>query len=70
MQNLEVGKVKKNTRKTMEEIKDLEDSVLKGKKYENKELEEKARKIEKSEDAISVNREFEDIMKSKNKKII
>ena len=70
MQNLEVGKVKKNTRKTMEEIKDLEDSVLKGKKYKNKELEAKARKIEKSEDAISVNREFEDIMKSKNKKII
>ena len=71
MQHLEVGKAAKNVRKTKEKTKkDLEDSILEGEKQENEELEEKSGKVEKSKDTVAVIREFEDIIKSKNKIII
>ena len=71
MQHLEVGKAAKNVRKTKEKTKkDLEYSILEGEKQENEELEEKSGKVEKSKDTVAVIREFEDIIKSKNKIII
>ena len=45
--------------------RELEDSVINGEWYENKELEEKASNAEKRENAAAVIREFEDITKSK-----
>lgn len=50
----------KNARKTKEEIKrDLEDPILDAEIQENKELEEKATKFEKSEEAAAVIRKFQ-----------
>lgn len=45
--------------------RELEDSVINGEWYENKELEEKASNAEKRENAAAVIRKFEDITKSK-----
>ena len=50
---MEVGnKTKEKNKKTMDEIKKyLNGSIVNGKKYENKETEERAKMIEKPEDA-------------------
>lgn len=48
----------------------MEESVLEGEKNKNKKLEEKAINVGKSEDAVAVIKEFDDITKSKNKNLI
>lgn len=55
MQNLEVNETIKKTRKTKEEIKkELADSLINVEKNENRDIEEKASKVEKCKDAASV----------------
>ena len=61
MQNFEVGNetMKKKPRNNKKENKEeLEESIINGEKYGNKKIEDKARMIEKSEDAAEVSREF------------
>ena len=61
MKNFEVDieAMKKKPRKSKKEIKEeLEESIINGEKHENKEIEEKARMFEKSEDAAEVIREI------------
>ena len=55
MQNLKVNETIKKTRKTKEEIKkELADSLINIEKNENRDIEEKASKVEKCKDAASV----------------
>ena len=71
MQNLEVNETIKKTRKTKEEIKkELADSLINIEKNENRDIEEKASKVEKGKDAASVIREFEEIIKSNKSNMI
>ena len=50
----------------MDEIKkDLNESIVNGKKHENKETEERARMIEKPEDAAAIIRQCEEIIRTK-----
>ena len=71
MQNLEVNETIKKTRKTKEEIKkELADSLINIEKNENRDIEEKASKVEKCKDAASVIREFEEVIKSNKSNMI
>ena len=57
MQNLEVGnktKEEKNQNTIAEMKKDLSESIVNGKKLENKQTEKRARMVEKPEDAAAV----------------
>ena len=57
MNNAEVDNetMKKKPRKNKKEIKEeLEESIINGEKHENKEFEEKARMVEKSDDVAEV----------------
>ena len=68
MQNLEVGnktKEEKNQKTIAEMKKDLNESIVNGKKLENKQTEKRARMVEKPEDAAAVIRQFEKIITSK-----
>ena len=68
MQNLEVGnktKEEKNQNTIAEMKKDLNESIVNGKKLENKQTEKRARMVEKPEDAAAVIRQFEEIITSK-----
>ena len=68
MQNLEVGnktKEEKNQNTIAEMKKDLNESIVNGKKLENKQTEKRARMVEKPEDAAAVIRQFEKIITSK-----
>ena len=68
MQNLEVGnktKEEKNQNTIAEMKKDLNESIVNGKKLENKQTEKRARMVEKPEDAAAVIRQFEKIIRSK-----
>ena len=59
------------TRKPKEDIKkEIEDPVINSERHENKELEEKARKIKNSEDMAAVIRDFEEFIKSKKINIV
>ena len=68
MQNLEVGnktKEEKNQNTIAEMKKDSNESIVNGKKLENKQTEKRARMVEKPEDAAAVIRQFEKIITSK-----
>ena len=68
MQNLEVGnktKEEKNQNTIAEMKKDLNESIVNGKKLENNQTEKRARMVEKPEDAAAVIRQFEEIITSK-----
>ena len=59
-------KTKEKIQKTIDEIKkDLNESRVNGKKHENKETEERARMIEKPEDAAAIIRQCEEIIRRK-----
>ena len=60
-------KIKKTQRKSK---KDLNESIVNGKKHENKETEERARMIEKPEDATAIIRQCEEIIRSKQQNIV
>ena len=69
MQNLEVGNKTKEEKKNQNNIdeikKDLNKSIVNGKKLENKNTENTARMVEKPEDVAAVIRQCEDIVRSK-----
>ena len=55
----------------MEQIKkQLNESIINGERHEDKELQDKTEKVEKSDEAAKIIREFEYIIKSKNRNII
>ena len=57
---------KKKNQNTIAEIKkDLNESIVNGKKLENKQTEKRAKMVEKPEDAAAVIRQFEEIIRSK-----
>ena len=59
-------KTKEKNKKTIDETKkNLNESIVNGKKHENKETEERAKMIEKSEDAAAIIRQCEEIIRSK-----
>ena len=61
----------KRNQKTKEAIKkELDESIVNGERHGNMETEEKARGVEKPENAATVIREFEQIIRSKSKNII
>ena len=60
-----------NARKSKEQInKQLNESIINGERHENKELQDKAEKVEKSDKAVEIIHEFEYIIRSKNRNII
>ena len=71
MQNLDVGNIAiKITKRNKDEIKkDLKVSIINIEKHENKEIEERGKIVQKSEDAAEVILEFEEIIRSKKKNI-
>ena len=59
---------KKKPHKTKDEIKkELDESLVNGETHDNTEIDETGTRIEKPEDAATVIREFEEIIKSKKK---
>ena len=61
----------KRNQKTKEAIKkELDETIVNGERQDNTETEEKARAVEKPENAATVIREFEQIIRSKSKNII
>ena len=60
---------KKKPHKTKDEIKkELDESLVNGETHDNTEIDETGTRIEKPEDAATVIREFEEIIKSKKEK--
>ena len=58
------------TQNSKQEVKkELEESLFNGEKHGNKNIGEKAPKVEKCEDSAAVTREFEDIIRTKKKNI-
>ena len=64
---MEVGyKTKEENKKTIDETKkNLNESIVNGKKHENKETEERAKMTEKPEDAAAIICQCEEIIRSK-----
>ena len=63
------NKTTKKSREIKEEIKkELEESTINGERHTNIEIRDKARSVEKPEDAVTVVREFAWIIRSKSKK--
>lgn len=61
----------KRNQKTKEAIKkQLDESIVNDEWYDNTEIEERARAVEKPKNAATVIREFEQIISSKSKNII
>ena len=60
-----------NARKSKEQIKkQLNKSIINGEQHKKKELQDKAEKVEKSDEAAEIVRKFEYITRSKNSNII
>ena len=71
MQNLEVKDTILKIKKTKTEIKkELEDSIVNGKKNENANMQERVNKCNKNEDAVKVVQEFEQIIQNKKSNIV
>ena len=62
------GNVVKKTRRNKEEVeKEPKNSLIKGERCKNKNLNEKADEMEKCEDAVSIITAYEEIIKTKKK---
>ena len=71
MQNLEVKDTILKIKKTKTEIKkELEDSIVNGKKNENANMQERVNKCNTNEDAVKVVQEFEQIIQNKKSDIV
>ena len=71
MQNLEVKDTILKIKKTKTEIKkELEDSIVNGKKNENANMQERVNKCITNEDAVKVVQEFEQIIQNKKSNIV
>ena len=71
MQNLEVKDTILKIKKTKTEIKkELEDSIVNGKKNENANMQERVNKCITNEDAVKVVQEFEQIIQNKKSDIV
>ena len=69
--NYETNNEKKKTRKSREEVKEeLLRSVVEVDGYENKELHEKVEKVTRYEDAVTIVREYETIIKTQKQNIL
>ena len=71
MQNLEVKDRISKIKKTKTEIKrELEDSIINGRKNENADMQDKVNGCITNEDAVKAIREFEQIIQNKNNDIV
>ena len=71
VRNYETNNEKKKTRKSREEVKEeLPRSIVEVDGYENKELHEKVEKVTRYEDAVTIVREYETIMKTQKQNIL
>ena len=71
MQNLEVKDTISKIKKTKTEIKrELEDSIINGRKNENADMQDKVNGCITNEDAVKAIREFEQIIQNKNNDIV
>ena len=71
MRKCGVGNTAKKTRKRKERVKkELRNSFIEEEKHKNKDLDEEVDKVEKCEDAAVVIREYEEIIRIKQKNIM
>ena len=69
MQNLDVKETIQKIKKTKHEIKkELEESIINGKKNEKKDMQEKINDCTTNEDAEKLVQEFQEIIKNKKQK--
>ena len=70
MQNLEVKDTILKIKKTKTEKKEVEDSIIKGRKNENTDMQDKVNGCITNEDTIKVTQEFEEIIQNKKSDIV
>ena len=70
MQNLEVKDTILKIKKTKTEKKEVEDSIIKGRKNENTDMQDKVNRCITNEDTIKVIQEFEEIIQNKKSDIV
>ena len=70
MQNLDVKDTILKIKKTKTEKKEVEDSIIKGRKNENTDMQDKVNRCITNEDTIKVIQEFEEIIQNKKSDIV
>ena len=70
MQNLDVKDTILKIKKTKTEKKEVEDSIIKGRKNENTDMQDKVNGCITNEDTIKVTQEFEEIIQNKKSDIV